>query len=95
MPLKYARECEICKILSSATRMNILECLKKKSLTVSQIIAKTNIPQSVVSQHLAMMRARGIVECEKKGNHVYYELVHREVLDAFDIMKRLRKKIQK
>jgi len=94
MVKKYDSECEICKIFSNPSRLSILINLGKKSLTVTEIIKKTKLPQSVISQHLAMMRLRKIVETEKKGSFTNYKIKYPEILDAFKIMIKINKKIQ-
>lgn len=91
---KYDSDCEICKIFSNSSRLKVLLSLRGKSLSVNEIVEKTSLPQSVVSQHLSMMKARKIVECEKKGNFVHYKISYPEILDAFDIMKKIRSKIK-
>ena len=50
------KQCEICKIFSNANRIDILVALRDKPKTVSEIVKKTDMPQSVVSQHLAILR---------------------------------------
>ena len=49
--------------------------------------------QSVVSQHLAILRNKNIVESEKKGAWIIYKLSYPEIMDAFDIMRGVTKKI--
>lgn len=90
---RYDSECEICKVFSNVNRLNILACLRRKALTVNAIVKKTGLAQSVVSQHLSMMKLRGLLEGEKKGNFVYYAIKYPEILDALDIMRKVKRKI--
>jgi ArsR family transcriptional regulator len=68
--------------------------IKEGELNVNEIVAKINSPQSVVSQHLSMMKSRGILETKKNGSFVSYKLKYPEILDALEIMKKVRKKIK-
>jgi len=95
MARNYDSECEICKIFSNSNRLKILISLRGKALTVNEIVKKTNLPQPVVSQHLSMMKLRKILDTEKKGSFVHYKIKYPEIMDAFDIMKCIRGKIQK
>jgi ArsR family transcriptional regulator len=87
------KQCEICKIFSNANRIDILVALRDNPKTVSEIVKKTSIPQSVVSQHLAILRNKNIVEAEKKGAWITYKIKFPEIMDAFDIMRGVTKKI--
>lgn len=87
------KQCEICKIFSNPNRIDILVALRDNPRTVSEIVKKTSLPQSVVSQHLAILRNKNIVELEKKGAWIIYRLSYPEIMDAFDIMKGVTKKI--
>lgn len=86
-------QCEICKIFSNKHRLKILVALRDSSKTVSDIVKITNASQSATSQHLSMMKLRGILDIEKKGAFVYYKIRYPEVMQAFDIMKKVTKKI--
>lgn len=87
------KQCEICKIFSNANRIDILVALRDNPQTVSEIVKKTIIPQSVVSQHLAILRNKNIVEAEKKGAWITYKIKFPEIMGAFDIMRGVTKKI--
>ena len=91
--LNIGKQCEICKIFSNGSRVEILLALKAKPQTVSAIVEKTGLNQSVVSQHLAILRNKGIVESDKKGAWITYRLKYPEIMDAFDIIKGVTKQI--
>lgn len=95
MKINYDIQCEMCKIFSSPNRMRILIALRKKPRTVSKLIEITELPQSVVSQHLSMMYNKSILETEKKGSFVQYKLKYPKVMQAFDIMREVTKKVKK
>jgi ArsR family transcriptional regulator len=86
-------QCEICKIFSNQYRLKILIALKNKPKTVSQIINEVKVSQSVVSQHLSMIKARGVLEINRKGSFIYYKVKYPEIISALDIMKKVTQKI--
>jgi DNA-binding transcriptional ArsR family regulator len=88
------KQCEICKIFSNSSRVKILLTLRNKPQTVSSIVKKTNLSQSVVSQHLAILRNKEIVEDSKEGSWITYKIKYPEIMDAFDIMRKVTKKIK-
>jgi len=87
------KQCEICKIFSNASRVEILVALRNNPQTVSAIVKNTGLNQSVVSQHLAILRNKNIVETEKKGSWVTYKIKYPEIMNAFNIMRGVTKKI--
>lgn len=95
MKINYNTQCEICKIFSNSNRMRILNALRKKPKTVSKLMKITELPQSVVSQHLSIMYNKGILKAEKKGSFVQYKLKYPEVMKAFDIMKEVTRKAKR
>jgi DNA-binding transcriptional ArsR family regulator len=63
------------KALASETRLRILALLGRHPLCAGAIARKTGISPSAASQHLRVLRATGLVEDCRRGNHVHYSLV--------------------
>lgn len=87
------KQCEICKVFSSASRVEVLVALKDNPQTVSAIVKKTGLSQPVVSQHLAILRNKNIVTSEKKGSWITYKIKYPEIMNAFEIIRSVTKKI--
>ena len=60
--------------LSSTTRRRILAYLSKSSLTAGEIAGRFDISKPAISKHLSILENAGLVESEKKGLHVHYNL---------------------
>lgn len=60
--------------VSVGTRIKILCLLKQHPLCVGAIVARLNITQGAVSQHLRVLREAGFVEADRRGCHVHYQL---------------------
>jgi DNA-binding transcriptional ArsR family regulator len=82
----YCLHSEICKTLANPKRQQILEALRDGEATVSQVVERTHIPQANVSQHLALMRSKGIVNGRRQGSFVCYSLANPKILEAFDLI---------
>lgn len=95
MKINYDIQCEMCKIFSNSNRMRILIALRKKPKTVSELMEITELPQSVISQHLSMMYNRGILKAEKKGLFVQYKLKYPKIMQAFDMMREITRKAKR
>lgn len=72
---------------SNKVRLQILECIKEKEKTVSQIVEELKGNQSNISQHLACLKGCGIIVGRNEGKYCYYSLRNeriRELLEMFD-----------
>ena len=77
------------KGLASEKRLEIIQLLKNQELTVTQIQSMLGIPQSNLSQHLQILRERGIVTHKRKGQYIYYKLSHPNVNLSVDLIRNL------
>ena len=60
--------------LGDPSRLGILETLRGGPLTVGEIVMKTGLAQSNVSNHLSCLRDCGLVTTEQQGRYVWYRL---------------------
>lgn len=68
------------KALADPTRREILILLKKRSMTVGEIVANFDISMASISQHLKILTNAELVRSEKKGKYIYYHL-HTTIVD--------------
>lgn len=87
----YCLHSEMCKTLANAKRQMILEALRAGERSVSEIATDTNIPQATLSQHLSIMRSKGVVVSRRAGSSVYYSLTSPKILQAFDLITEVMK----
>src|SRR3989344_7612582 len=83
----YKLHADICKTLSNPIRLEILNLLRDKELSVSSLIVKTKLSQANISQHLSIMKSKGIVDSRREGKQIYYGIVNKKIVKAFDIMR--------
>lgn len=60
--------------LANEQRLAILCCLLDGAQSVGQINSRVALSQSALSQHLAVLRAAGIVDTSREAQAVYYSL---------------------
>jgi ArsR family transcriptional regulator len=78
---------EICKTFSSPIRLEIISKLRDRKKSVNEIAALTGVRQATVSQHLAVLRQRGVVSTKREGINVYYEVANPKITQACDLMR--------
>lgn len=76
---------QLFKAFSSQTRIKILFALKYKKLTVSEISQALSMSQSAISHQLRELKLARLVNYEKHGREIIYELDDRHVHDIFDL----------
>lgn len=64
----------IFQALSAATRIRLLCMLKDQSMSVGEIASRLDVTQGAASQHLRVLRDAGMVQAERRGYHVHYEV---------------------
>ena len=65
---------QLLKSLAHETRLQILCHLVSEELSVGQINACVGGSQSVISQHLAVLRKQDLVRTRREGQTIYYRL---------------------
>ncbi len=87
----YNMHADVCKALAHELRIEVIDVLKDKELTFSEITKKTGVAKSNLSQHLTVMVQKGILIHRKEGLYVYYKLASTKVYKAFHIMREVLK----
>lgn len=64
----------IFKVLSVATRVQMIDLLKRRSLCVNALARALDITSAAVSQHLRVLRDADIVTADKQGYFVHYKV---------------------
>lgn len=67
---------ELLKVLANDQRLIILCRLSDDELAFSELGEYVNLAQSALSQHLAKLRAHGLVTSRREGQNVYYRLAN-------------------
>lgn len=58
--------------LSNAARLELLSIICEKEMSVSELCSSIKMSQSAVSQHLAKLRANGLVDTRRDAQTIYY-----------------------
>ncbi|MBT0654634.1 ArsR/SmtB family transcription factor [Geomobilimonas luticola] len=72
----FDNEAEILKVLGHPVRLKIVAGLCTKECNVKHIWECLGLPQATVSQHLALLKNKRIIEGKRDGVEVHYTVVH-------------------
>src|SRR5436309_8603440 len=77
----------IFQALAHPTRVALVEYLTYGELTVGQLCEKIGVEQANASQHLAVLRAKHVVQTRKEGNQIYYSLRDPLLAKVLEVMR--------
>lgn len=78
---------EFCKFMANPKRIEILFLLGEKEMCVDEIASAMDVRVPNISQHLAVMREKGVVEDRREGTKIYYSLANSKTVQACIIMR--------
>ena len=83
---RYRLHAELCKVLTDPKRLALLNALRSGDRSVSELAETIASTLANTSQHLAVMRAAGLVEGTRDGTTVRYRLAEPAIIAACDIV---------
>lgn len=75
------------KAMSHPLRLKILCVLGDKEVSVQDIVDRVGTSQSNISQHLAILRDKGVLKTRKDANRVYYRVGDTRTLRLIGMMR--------
>src|SRR5574341_2160217 len=86
----YELHASICKTLANPKRLEVIDRLRDREQSVGELAEAMKISQANLSQHLAVMRQKGIVATRREGLNVYYRLSNPKIIKACDLMRQVQ-----
>lgn len=83
----YELQAEVCKTIASAKRLEIINALKEGEKSVGELVEILGAPKANVSQHLAVMRHKGILKTRREGLNRFYSISNEKVVMACTLMR--------
>lgn len=75
------------KSISHPLRLKILCVVGDQDVCVQQIVSAVGTSQSNISQHLAILREKGVLLARKEANRVYYRVGDARTLQLIGMMR--------
>ncbi|MBI4937745.1 MAG: winged helix-turn-helix transcriptional regulator [Nitrosomonadales bacterium] len=77
------------KSIAHPLRLKILCVLGDKEVSVQDIVEYVGTSQSNISQHLAILRDKGVLTTRKDANKVYYRISDPRTIKLVDMMRQV------
>ncbi|MFO7599777.1 MAG: metalloregulator ArsR/SmtB family transcription factor [Candidatus Desulfacyla sp.] len=74
------------KSLSDGNRLRILHCISTEQKSVSAIVEELGLSQPLVSHHLKELKHSLLVNVERQGPFIYYELADPRILQVVETL---------
>jgi DNA-binding transcriptional ArsR family regulator len=85
----WEMQADICQTLANPKRLQILNLLKDGELSVGAMVQTLGLAKANLSQHLGLMRQKGILSARRQGTAVYYRLATPGITAACGIMRQV------
>ena len=72
----FSDEAEVLKVLGHPIRLKIVAGLCTQECNVKHIWECLGLPQATVSQHLALLKNKGIISGKREGVEVHYSVIN-------------------
>ena len=84
----YQKTSEILKALGHPVRLQIVDGLMNDECNVGKIVELMKLPQSTISQHLGILRSRGILYAERINVKTCYHIKDDRVKKIIEILRK-------
>ena len=83
----YELQADVCKVFSNPKRLEIINHLKEKELSAGELLEKTGLSKANLSQHMGVLRAKGVILSRREGVTVYYRISNPKIIEACILMR--------
>ncbi len=85
----YERQVGICKAFANPTRLHILDLVARRDYPAADLQKHLSISKANLSQHLAILKAAGVVVTHRDGKRVHCHLAIPEVKKACSLIRKV------
>lgn len=82
----FQLQSDICKVFSHPKRLQILCLLKAGEQGFGDLQEATGLSKANLSQHLTILRQRGVVLARRDGQHLYFRVANPKITQACELM---------
>ena len=85
----FELQADQCKMFANPKRLEIISTLKDQEMSATELIDKVGISKANLSQHMSVLKAKGVVETRRNGVNIYYRIANPKILQACTLMKEI------
>jgi len=81
----------VCSCLANPKRLDIINLLKNGEKPVAWLLKRTRLLKANLSQHLKVLRSKGMVTTRREGLTIYYRIANPKLIKACDLIREVMK----
>ena len=85
----FERQARICRAFAHPTRLQMLDLMSNGEVGVTELQQQLGVSKTNVSQHLAILKAAGVLSTRREGKQVYCSLAIPEVKQACQLIRKV------
>ena len=85
-PVSLRDASELLRAFAHPIRLQLLDALRGGERGVTELVERSQLPQPMVSRHLAILRSAGVVRCEAVGREKVYGMADRRAQPLLDVL---------
>lgn len=82
----YEKRAAICKAFANPVRLKILDLVGNKACAVADLRRRLGVSEANLSQHLAVLKAAGVIATSRTGKRVFCHIAIPEVQQACSLV---------
>lgn len=86
-PRILQRAARTLRAMSHPARLRLVELLRERERTVSDLMRLTGLSQVEVSRHLAVLKRAGVVHARAQANHRIYSILNPNAVRVLDCIR--------
>lgn len=83
----FRKHAETCCIFCNERRLMIMWALGEEEKSVGEIARELDLSSQAISQHLRLMKDRGVVVSTRRGRQIFYSLADTKFLEAHRMIR--------
>jgi ArsR family transcriptional regulator len=83
----FRKHAETCCIFCNEKRLMIMWALGEGEKPVGEIARKLGLSSQAISQHLRLMKDRGVVVSARRGRQIFYSMADPKFLEAHQMIR--------
>jgi ArsR family transcriptional regulator len=80
-------QADICKIFANDKRLEIINLLKDKEMSNSELMQKTGLAKVNISQHMNVLKSKGVILARREGVQLHYRIANPKIIQACNLMR--------
>jgi ArsR family transcriptional regulator len=80
-------QADICKIFANDKRLEMINLLKDKEMSNSELMQKTGLSKVTMTQHMNVLKSKGVIAVRREGVQLYYRIANPKIMQACNLMK--------